>query len=517
MMLTKTAAFAFAVLLASALGIPALASSLTDAEISTMLRERIDQDSMGVGIVVGIVDGHGSKVFSYGKMKAGGDANVNGDTLFEIGSITKVFTTLLLQDMVEHGEVKLDDSIGKFLPAHVKTPSYNRREITLVDLATHTSGLPRLPASMCTFSYILWHHNDPYAGFGKKDLYRFLSSYKLKEQIGTKFEYSNLGMELLGHVLSLKGGTNYESLVLLRICEPLKMNSTCVTLSPELKSRLATGHDEGGKPVHNWSSPLPGDGGINSSVNDLLKLLSAEMGLAPSSLSETMSKTQVSRHETDTSGQQVGLGWAIQPKSSLVWHNGGTGGYRSWIGFNKKTRSGMVVLSNSEIAVDDLGAMLAGHMNADAFSRRGVAREVLGDFSGALSDYDKFIELKPGDSDYERLYRQTLLWRLGRPPEDLSKSLTRCRLGWTKTVARFLAGELDEKSFLQAAKKRDGETVSEQKALAFYYIGVMRLSKGDTGGARDWFQKCLAAGLKGDDEYQFAVAELARLNAASPP
>ena len=370
---------------------------------------------------------------------------------------------------------------------------------------------------MCTLWYILWHHNDPYAGFGKKDLYRFLSSYKLKEEIGTKFEYSNLGMELLGHVLSLKGATNYESLVLLRICEPLKMNSTCVTLSPELKSRLATGHDERGKPVHNWSSPLPGDGGINSSVNDLLKLLSAEMGLAPSSLSEAMSKTQVSRHETDTPGQQAGLGWAIQPKSSIVWHNGGTGGYRSWIGFNKKTRSGVVVLANSDNDVDDLGVMLAGHMNADAFSRRGVAREVLGDFSGALFDYDKVIELKPADSDWERLYRQTLLWRLGRPPEDFSKTLAGCKAGWTKTIARFLAGQLDETAFFAAAKKSDGETVSEQKALAFYYIGMMRLSKGDTAGARDWFQKCLAAGVKGDDEYQFTVAELARLNAATPP
>src|ERR1035441_5027194 len=106
MMLTKTAAFALEVLLASAIGIPALASSLTDAEISTMLRERIDQNKMGVGIVVGIVDEHGSRVFSYGKTKKNGIEDVNGDTLFEIGSITKVFTSLLLEDMVDQGDRK---------------------------------------------------------------------------------------------------------------------------------------------------------------------------------------------------------------------------------------------------------------------------------------------------------------------------------------------------------------------------------------------------------------------------
>jgi hypothetical protein len=251
-------------------------------------------------------------------------------------------------------------------------------------------------------------------------------------------------------------------------------------------------------------------------VNDLLKFLSAQLDLNHSRLSEAMIKTQVPRHKAGDY-EEVALGWIVDKHSGLVWHNGGTSGFCSWISFNKKTPSGAVVLANSENDVDDLGKMLSGHMNADAHSRRGVAREVLGDFLGALLDYDKVIELKPGQSDYERLYRQTLLWRVGRPPEEFSKTLAGCKAGWTKTIARFLAGQLDETAFLAAAKRRDGETVSEQKALAFYYIGVMRLSKGDTGGARDWFQKCLAAGLKGDDEYQFAVAELARLNAASPP
>jgi lipoprotein NlpI len=149
--------------------------------------------------------------------------------------------------------------------------------------------------------------------------------------------------------------------------------------------------------------------------------------------------------------------------------------------------------------------------NAAAYSQRGVARQIEGDFSGALSDYDKFIAAKPEDSDWERLYRQTLLWRLGRAPEDFSKSLAGCKEGWVKTLALFLVGKLDEKALLAAAEKSDGESVPVQKALARYYIGMMRLSKGDKAGARDSFRKCRAAGMTSDDEYHFAGAELRRL------
>ena len=176
----------------------------------------------------------------------------------------------------------------------------------------------------------------------------------------------------------------------------------------------------------------------------------------------------------------------------------------------------MVVLANSQNDVDDLGAMLCGRMNAKAHTLRGVAREVLGDFSGAVSDYDEVIKLKPADSDWERLYRQTLLWRLGCPPEAFSKDLGGCKLGWTQTIARFLAGQLDEAALLEAAQKNNGVAVPEQNGLAWYYIGTMRLSKGDLAGAREMFEKCLHDHLKGDDEYEFAVAELARLKTATP-
>ena len=337
----------------------ASAAPMTDKQITTYLKEHVDDDDRGIGIVVGVIDERGPRVFSYGTTKNHGTNQVNADTLFEIGSITKIFTTLLLQNVVERGEVKLDDPIGKFLPASVKTPSFNGKQITLLDLATHSSSLPRLPPEMANVIYMMMHRDDPYAGFRERELYHFLSTYKLEREIGSQFEYSNVGMELLGHVLSLRAGTNYEALVRERICQPLQMTNTFVTVPPALEPHFATGHDPDAKPVKNWSAPLPGDGGLRSSVNDMLKFLAAEMGVTPSSLSAAMAETQKPRRPTDDANMKIGLGWIVTQKG-FVWHDGETAGFSSWIGFNPGTHYGIVVLSNYSDDGDEVGETIFG-------------------------------------------------------------------------------------------------------------------------------------------------------------
>ena len=348
-----------ALLLSGAVSFSVRAADTSSVNFQKILVDRIDRDGNGVGLVVGIIDDHGSHVFAYGKMKADETRQVDGDTLFEIGSITKTFTALALQDMADHEELALDDTVGKFLPAGVKTPSYHGREIKLVDLATHTSGLPRLPFG---FWHLLTHMSDPYASFGEPELYHYLGTHRLEQEPGKTFEYSNLGMMLLGQALALKSGTNYEAMIRERICRPLHMDSTGIELSPELRARFASGHDEAGKVVKNWSSPLPGDGGLRSSVNDMLKYLSAEMGLTASPLSAAMARTQVPLRKTDGGNEKVGLGWIIathkDTNANVVWHDGGTSGYMSWISFNKHAGRGVVVLSNSDDDVDDFGQML---------------------------------------------------------------------------------------------------------------------------------------------------------------
>jgi CubicO group peptidase (beta-lactamase class C family) len=327
----------------------------TDSEIVTLLDKCVLQQRRAPGIVIGIVDEKGARVFAKGVCENGQSAAVNGDTLFEIGSVTKVFTGLLLQEMADRGEVSLNDPITKYLPPAVKTPTRNGRGITLADLATQTSGLPRMPDNFNPKD-----GNNPYADYSVEQLYNFLSRYQLKRDIGGEFEYSNLGVGLLGHILALRAGTNYEALVVRRVCDPLEMNSTRITLAPELKARLAPGHDAAGATVENWDIPtLAGAGGLRSTANDMLKFLAANAGLTNSSLSNAMALTQRPRHGSGL-GRSIGLIWQIEKIPGTTWHNGGTGGYHSYIGLKKNPRRAVVVLANSANDIDDIGQFLLG-------------------------------------------------------------------------------------------------------------------------------------------------------------
>jgi len=328
----------------------------SDPEIEFILRKRIDTAKQGVGIVVGLVDEKGARIIRYGKLSRDSDRTVDGNTVFEIGSATKVFTALLLADEVERGKMKLDDPISKYLPRVVKVPTRNSRQITLLDLATHTSGLPRMPDNFTPVDA-----NNPYADYTVAQMYAFLSGYTLPRDIGATYEYSNLGAGLLGHVIARTAGCDYEILVRDRICLPLGMTNTLIVLSPGLRARLATGHNTVREPVSNWDIPtLAGAGALRSTVNDMLKFVAANLGLARSDLWPAMQLTQVPRHAAGSPDMQIGLGWHILTKfgTAMIWHNGGTGGYHSFIGFDKKKRRGVVVLANSANSIDDIGFYL---------------------------------------------------------------------------------------------------------------------------------------------------------------
>jgi CubicO group peptidase (beta-lactamase class C family) len=330
----------------------------SDAEIRKILVDRIDVQHQGVGIVIGVIGPEGRRVIAYGKLEKGDPRALNGDTIFEIGSATKVFTSLLLADMVQRKQVALDDPVAKYLPATVKMPERNGRSITLVDLSTHTSGLPRLPGNMKPKD-----PGNPYADYSVEQLYQFLSGYQLTRDIGSTYEYSNLGGGLLGHVLARRAGTDYEALVESRICAPLGMKSTAITLTPQMKARLAVGHNARLEPVKNWDLPtLAGAGALRSTANDLLIFLAANLGYSKSPLAPAMAAMLKTRRPTGQSGLEVALGWHIFTSNGkeIIWHNGGTGGYRSFIGFDPKTRVGVVALSNTstDVGVDDIARHL---------------------------------------------------------------------------------------------------------------------------------------------------------------
>jgi len=307
---------------------------------------------------VGVISPEGRRIIAQGHLDKDDARPLNGDTIFEIGSATKVFTSLLLADMVQRGEVALDDPVAKYLPPGVKMPERNGRSITLLDLATHTSGLPRLPTNMTPKDPA-----NPYADYSVEQLYQFLSAYQLTRDIGSQYEYSNLGGGLLGHVLARRAGMDYEMLVRSRICNPLGMSATRIALTPDMKARLAAGHDSALARVENWDLPtLAGAGALRSTANDLLTFLSANLGYTKSPLGAAMAAMLKVRRPTGQPGLEVALGWHILTTNGkeIVWHNGGTGGYRSFMGFDPKARTGVVVLSNAGTAagVDDMGRHL---------------------------------------------------------------------------------------------------------------------------------------------------------------
>lgn len=352
-------------LAAAAIGItgsfPVLAQDgFTDDDlIKAFLHDNFD--GKNVGMVIGLVDEHGSRIFSAGSDGTG--RALNGDTVFETGSITKTFTTLLLQDSVERGEMKLDDPISKYLPKSVRCPTYNGREITLLDLATHTSGLPKFPNNFSPGD-----PNRAYSGYTVEQLYSYISDFALTREPGTRWEYSNTGVALLAHILTLKTGINYESLVVERICRPLKMESTRISLTAELKSRLARGHDPSGEPLPSQElSVMNGASGLRSTANDLLRYVSANLDLEDSSLTPLMKKTQVPRSSAPPKLNYTAMDWYDHgneqpPGMRLLGHGGQTTGYTGFIGFDPDKHRGVVVLFNQQTAgglqADSVGWLL---------------------------------------------------------------------------------------------------------------------------------------------------------------
>ena len=325
-------------------------------EIREILVRRVDHQKQAVGIVVGIIDANGRRVVAYGHPANGDSRVVDGDTIFEIGSVSKVFTSLLLADMVNRSEVRLDDPASKYLPDSVTVPERSGKVITLLDLSTHSSGLPALPSNLKPKDV-----RNPYADYSVDDLYQFLSGYTLPRDPGSEFEYSNLGAGLLGHLLASRVGADYESAIRIRITEPLGMPDTGITLSSSMKQRMATGHNTMLAPVADWDFlTLDGAGALRSSANDLLTFLEAFLGYKASPLAPAM-KTMFDVRRL-FGKLEVGLGWTISSvhDREIAAHEGGTGGFRSLVGYDPKERIGVVVLSNAStpIGVFDIGAHL---------------------------------------------------------------------------------------------------------------------------------------------------------------
>ena len=324
-----------------------------DSAIGALLEARV-RGGHHAGLVVGILDGGRTRVIVAGSAGPGRPP-LSGQTLFEIGSISKAFTATLLAEMAQRGEVRLDQPVDALLPAGTRVPA-GARAITLEDLATHRSGLPRLPDNLAPRDPA-----NPYADYDAPRLYDFLRRHTLRREPGAQYEYSNLGAGLLGHALALRAGERYDALLRRRVLEPLGLRDTRIAIPPADARRFAAGHDAAGDTVPGWDlGVLQGAGALRSTADDMLRFLRANL----EATAETpLGRAMLAAHEprATVSGQlRIALGWHVRarPDRNLVWHNGGTGGFSSFAGFDRARQRAVVVLSNTAASVDDIGMHL---------------------------------------------------------------------------------------------------------------------------------------------------------------
>ena len=329
-------------------------------DVKASMQARIDAGETA-GIVVGFVNSAGEVYASAGVLETGKPQKVDPDTIFEIGSVTKAFTGILLAEMVKRKEVKLDDPVSKYLPSSVTLPKANR-EITLLDLATHHSSLPRLPGNFSPAD-----PDDPYVDYTAEKLYEALRTAKFEINVGTAYQYSNLGAGLLGHALSRAAKVNYDTLVHQRVLWPLGMKSTSVQVDAASKPRLAQGYEESDgklKPAKPWtwkdSSVLIGAGGLRSTARDMLRFAAANAGIIETKLAPVLADAYAERESGSSAEMEIGLGWhrRVVGDRIVIWHNGATGGFHAYTAFDPLLKTGVVILTNSTSDVDDIGLHL---------------------------------------------------------------------------------------------------------------------------------------------------------------
>jgi D-alanyl-D-alanine-carboxypeptidase/D-alanyl-D-alanine-endopeptidase len=370
-MTSRVAAGAFALTLAASTPVAGQGHFPPDEAILEIARQA-GTVSGKVGIVIGVLDAGGTR-----RVITIGDAPYNGRTLFEIGSITKVFTGILLAEMAERGEVRLEQPVAELLPGHVVVPSRNGRQIRLVDLSTHSSGLPRMPDN-----FNPGDAGNPYVDYTVARLYDFLRRHELRRHIGVEFEYSNVGVGLLGHALARRAGTSYEALVTARILEPLGMTSTKITLSPADVARLAPGHNARGRQVPNWdlAEAFAGAGALRSNVDDMLAFLAANLTPPEGPTLGRAIRSAQTGHFKGADGRKGGLGWGLsllKGERNVLTHAGGTGGYLTFVAVDPERRLGVVVLSNQVPYVSRLGLHLLDARMAVSFAPLERAFKVL--------------------------------------------------------------------------------------------------------------------------------------------
>ncbi len=381
------------------------AQPVFDAEIDQIAR-KYARKARNRGLVIGIISGEDMGIKGYGHLSATQDFAPDEHTIFEIGSVTGVLTTTLMMLETQKGSFRLDNPINDYLPSDISMPAFqpfvchidDRQRLTangheqirmicepdpmqlpvsvsFCDLASHTSGLPNTPKGLYSWNPLRWtgmKTKDPYYNFTREQLYDNLYRYVLTVPPGSFFQYSDAGLALLGNIIADYNKVSYRDLLKDRILDPLQMYDTDIEITPGESTRFATGHNRRGKVTEHWHfDALAPAAGLRSTVGDLLRFLHANLEVGEDDLSQAFAQVQqpridVPKHKTgrETMG---GYGWFVSILSEetnlpVTWINGGTGGFRSFIAFNRDRNIAIVILSNSANAVDKMGFRILDHL-----------------------------------------------------------------------------------------------------------------------------------------------------------
>ena len=361
--------------------------------VQRILRERVDEYGQTVGIVAGIIRGINRYSYAYGTLNSGTIRRVSAMTVFEVGQLSSLYTTAMLSLLVQRGDLNLADRVADYLPDSVTVPTTPAgRPILLEHLATHTSGLPRLPDNLVSTD-----PDNPLKGYSTELMYEFLARYEVTQrdwleaffdfddqsgddpfEMEDRYEYSDLGMGLLGHVLERSSGASYDDLVRELLGDPIKLANTAGEPTLSMRTYMATGHDNARRPVPAWSdTTLVGGTGLHSNLLDMMTLVSANMNIIyalPEVFTEDDSTRYhasfdsliVPRKPADEDSVMTALGWKVKKDNrgrDIHWLTGRTNGFAAFAAFLKEWRKGVVVLSNSSASIEDIGFHLLSAQN----------------------------------------------------------------------------------------------------------------------------------------------------------
>ncbi|HEX2209981.1 MAG TPA: serine hydrolase [Longimicrobium sp.] len=430
----------------------------SDADLQQML-DYLVEDGATPGIVLGIIEPDGSTRILQAGSAGEGARPLGRRTVFEIGSINKTFTGTILADMVARGEVKLDDPVQKYMPEGVRVPTRNGREITLLDLATHRSGLPRLPNN-----FVPADSGNPYAQYSVQVVYDFLNGHELRRDIGAEFEYSNLGVGLLGIALGRAANTSIKELIRERILEPLGMRMTGYEREGEIAAWLAKGRGPGGEVAPYWdaSEAIAGAGGLRSSIDDMLLYLRAQLSPPDNAVGRAIRTAQQVQH-TFGSGQAFGLNWAVRNAEgrTIISHGGGTGGFNTLIAFDPARRTGVVMLTNTGGFEDDVAMDFMMRGAPQSLPEVRVSRDVLARYAGEY-------EMGPGRPAFVRLEQDgTMTLRVGgnvrfRMYADSDSTFFVKRAPWRVRFTRDASGAVTGMNVDLGGQERTARRVSDR-------------------------------------------------------